>query len=340
MLHILIDTCVWLDLAKDHRQRLALACLEALIEQGQVALILPQTVTEEFARNKDRVTRESGQSLSSLFRRVKDTVDHFGPDDTKAEVLMRLDEIDHRVATMGDAAKEAVGRIEVLFENAHVIPTSSTVKVRASDRAILGLAPFHRQRNAINDAILIEQYRDAVDELPSPERFAFITHNIKDFSEPAGDSRRPHPDFADLFGGESTYAISLGEVLGEFAPEVLEELRFETEWSTEYRRLPEILDAIDLLFDQVWYNRHWGLRNRVQSGEITVVAEADYPRDRYPRELMTRGTWALALKAARRVEARRPNELGPWSDFEWGMINGKLSALRWVLGDEWDMLDT
>jgi hypothetical protein len=35
-----------------------------------------------------------------------------------------------------------------------------------------------------------------------------------------------------------------------------------------------------------------------------------------------------------------PKNFGPWTDFEWGMLNGKLSALRWILGDDWDMLDT
>jgi hypothetical protein len=49
----------------------------------------------------------------------------------------------------------------------------------------------------------------------------------------------------------------------------------------------------------------------------------------------------MAKAAAKRVERRQGKKnLGPWDDFEWGMLNGKMSALRWVLGDEWDFLDT
>lgn len=48
-----------------------------------------------------------------------------------------------------------------------------------------------------------------------------------------------------------------------------------------------------------------------------------------------------ALKSAERVEKKHGlDKLGPWSDFEWGMINGKLSALRWMLGEEQDELYT
>jgi hypothetical protein len=31
--------------------------------------------------------------------------------------------------------------------------------------------------------------------------------------------------------------------------------------------------------------------------------------------------------------------LGPLSEFQWGMICGKFSALRWVLGRDWDDID-
>jgi hypothetical protein len=51
--------------------------------------------------------------------------------------------------------------------------------------------------------------------------------------------------------------------------------------------------------------------------------------------------WAKALEAAKKAEDEvGPENVGPWDDFEFGMLNGKLSALRWVLGDDWDMLDT
>jgi hypothetical protein len=91
------------------------------------------------------------------------------------------------------------------------------------------------------------------------------------------------------------------------------------------RREEEIIGALDELFDKVWYNRHLNWRYRVQEGQETVSPEL----------------WKLALKGARRVERKYgKRNLGPWDDFEWGMLNGKLSALRWVLGDEWDMLDT
>ena len=64
--------------------------------------------------------------------------------------------------------------------------------------------------------------------------------------------------------------------------------------------------------------------------------------DKYPDgRKISAPTTAITPNNNRKVEARYGKEnFGPYSDFEWGMINGKLSALRWVLGDEWDFLDT
>lgn len=346
--NILIDTCVWLDVAKDYQQQAILAALEELIRQGDVALILPSIVVDEFARNKARVIDESSRSLSSTLKRVKEAVEKFGDPRKKSAVLSQLNDVDHRLPTLGEAAVDTVGRIEKLFSHTPVVEISDAVKLRAAQRAIDKRAPFHRQRNGIDDAILIEVYADAVAAKATPgSRFAFVTHNTKDFSHPNSSNKLPHPDMTACFSRmRSLFFITLGEALRRIRPEQFADLMIEQEWIEEPRRLTEILNSIDELTTKVWYNRHKNLAWSIQRGHHKLVTRAEW--DAKSRRFRGYGqthtidtVWEGALKAAKRAERKLGRDnYGPWDDFEWGMINGKLSALRWVLGDEWDMLDT
>ena len=195
----------------------------------------------------------------------------------------------------------------------------------------------------MDDAVLIETYGDFVNDKSSVRaRFGFITHNTKDFSHPTGDNRFPHPDTASYFSKiKSLYFISLAEVLRRIEPELVSDIILEREWTQETRLLSEIVSALDELAYKVWYSRHQMRRQMIENGTIELVDNETSPDKDHARRPIQRDIWEGALKAARRVEKKYGvKNLGPWDDFEWGMINGKLSALRWVLGDEWDNLDT
>lgn len=112
------------------------------------------------------------------------------------------------------------------------------------------------------------------------------------------------------------------EDLDSFKEEIL--ARFNIDFQG-YRTEKELLNAVDEFCDKIWYDRHQLLKTMVESGKKEVHPEI----------------WEGALKAAQKMEKRYlKKELGPWDEFEWGMLNGKLSALRWMLGEDWDMLDT
>ena len=104
----------------------------------------------------------SRASLSSHFKRVRDAVMQFATEDTRDAMLRQLNEVDHRIATGGEAVNEAVSLIDKLFETTTPVPLTDGVKARAADRAITKTAPFHRQINGIGDAIIIETYIDAL----------------------------------------------------------------------------------------------------------------------------------------------------------------------------------
>ena len=342
-LKLLGDTSVWLDLAKDYRMQPVISAIEDLVEAGELELLVPQVVLDEFARNKERVAVDATRSLQSHFNLVREAVNRFGDEAGKAATIKALNEVDHAAIIKGEAVNESINRIEKLLTSVPPLPTTDAIKVRVTDRAITNLAPYHRSKNSAGDAIIIEIYADqAVTDRPPDTRLVFVTHNVRDFSEPNGDQRRPHPDLLPLFDGtNSVYSVSLTDVVNDIDEDLLADHDLEFSGFFQPRRLSEIMEAEHLLFRQVWYNRHWNLRTEIERGGHQVVSEENYSRNPYRADQTLDTVWEQAIAAAKRTEDEVGLEnLGPWDDFEWGMLNGKLSALRSVLGDEWDMLDT
>ena len=332
MFRMLIDTCVWLDLSKDQRQVPVLGVVEEMVKLGMVTLIVSRVGLDEFLRNRDRISKESAKSLSTHFRFVKNAVGKIGGDKKRIRlVLSHLDDVDHKIPIIGGEAVGTLDRIEKLLTASPIIETSEAVRLRAAQRALEKKAPFHRGKNAMADAILIETYAECVhDKAASGIRFAFVTHNKSDFSIEHGNQKMPHPDFGSLFSRiKSLYFINLPEALRRVEPSLVTDIMLEQSWTQEPRGLTEIVEAEDLLFHQVWYNRHWNMRIDIEEGKIKIVDKETYPRPPGAQETIQRDVLKGALKAARSVERRYGKKnLGPWDDFEWGMINGKLSALR------------
>lgn len=344
MFKILVDTCVWLDMAKEPQQQLLLSVLEELIKLQEVGILLPRVVVDEFQRNRPRIIEDSRRSLSSVFKRVKEAVEKYGEAGTKKKVLKQLNDIDRKLPTLGDAVGNSLNRIDNLFRSTDIIETTEAVKLRVFERGLQIKAPFNGKKNSTGDAILIETYADCViDPQSIGHRFSFITHNVNDFSDIRVNNKNPHPDIASLFSKrKSLYFTNIGEALRRVRPDLVSELLAELgEWEQPQRTLTELLEAEHELFEKVWYDRHQSLRRGVETGEIRVVDKEKFPTPKGENRPVQKDILKRAIDAARKVELRYGiDNLGPWTDFEWGMINGKLSALRWVLGDDWDMLDT
>jgi hypothetical protein len=86
-------------------------------------------------------------------------------------------------------------------------------------------------------------------------------------------------------------------------------------------RTAKAVRAAELEFsNRVWYARSAYLRDHRADDDITEDVTAIAKR-RFFENLYGADT------------------LGPLSEFQWGMICGKLSALRWVMGSDWDDID-
>ncbi|MBF6171301.1 PIN domain-containing protein [Nocardia blacklockiae] len=330
---LLIDTSTWLDLAKRRDGHRWIGALYDLIQDGLIQLLVPDLIIEEFERNRSGVESTITRQMAERFKLIRRDINEYGNEEQRRA----LDEVAYHVPLISAMATRNFDDILTLLRNGTRLEATADEHYQVVQRGLDKRAPFHHKPGSVADALLIELYASCLreDEASSDTvvaAHAFVTSNSDDFSNPNGDKREPHSDLSDLFARDgSLYGLGvdglqaiLYDIIGE---EILNDILSNYGFSEDPRTLSEVLEAEKEYFDRVWYHRSlmhdYRLEQQGASDELRKHQE-------------------IAASARKRIEDERggADALWPNSDFELGMLNGKLSALRWVLGDEWDFLDT
>jgi pyrimidine deaminase RibD-like protein len=83
-----------------------------------------------------------------------------------------------------------------------------------------------------------------------------------------------------------------------------------------------ILKHYQELWDKVWWNRHMVYQHDKRREDCT-------------------GTGRVGCEPAARIEKKYGRENLGWNDIDWGLLQGRMSALAWVMGSEWEVsMDT
>lgn len=331
MLRLLVDTSVWLDIAQRRDGQRWIVPLRTLIHEGQVQLLVPELATAEFDRSRPRAENAVTAKVRERFRLLRDDLNAYVSDDRRREWL---EELTHHIPLLSGMTLRNFAEIaELLQAGKKLTPTSADYK-RVVRRGLDKKAPLHLHKNSVADATLIELYASAVRKSNAgADQYWFVTSNHQDFSTQNGDRRQPHPDLADMFAdgrcryvlGDDGLRAAFEEYFGDYFYDLVSEVEF---LQSEPRTFAEIIDAMNEYFDRVWY--------------VRSMVHGDAENEQIPEDIR-RG----AMSAHRRLEDKYGREslwepIGPGHDEAWqyGYISGKLATLRWVIGDEWDFLDT
>lgn len=217
MVVILCDTCVWLNLAKDPQEKVILDKLAELVTKKKAVLLVPEIVITEFQRNKDDIVATLAKRNQNLLKVARELVKAFGEDGKTDEATAQLTAVKNKMPALGVSMAKAYVQIEKLFNDPSTVKVglSESVKSVVVDLALRKAAPFHRNKNSLADAIIIESFREYVASTRGDDRhFVFVTANKDDFSEPNGDANNPHPDYSSLFvGGDVKFFINVGKAV-------------------------------------------------------------------------------------------------------------------------------
>lgn len=230
MHHLILDTCVWVTLAKFEFS--LVAKLAQLIDTKKVTIVLPELIRKEWNDCKTHIVKQITDEVTD-HRRSAIRLRTFLDSPALADSFDRISSVDP-VSTGTQIAAHRIAAIEKILDSDSIIwvPLSSHTKSLAITHALEKKPPF-RDRNSMADALI---FLSAVERMKAnkPNNAVFITHNTNDFSDQKRDKDDRHckerlaPEL-QLLVHKSTfrYEIVLGRVLNEIEPFVATEEEIE-----------------------------------------------------------------------------------------------------------------
>jgi hypothetical protein len=214
MHYLVIDTCVWIDLGRKFTE--VRENLSKLIDRGEVRLILPQIVVDEWDKHKQsKIAESKKQSIRGKIKNARSLFLYLPPGD--ADDLTRiLDQI--RETEIEIMAQEGIAAIESLLDHPSTIrlPVTDKARLQAVELALTRKAPFHN-KNSMADALIILCAADYVTQ-ESLSNCVFVSSNTTDF---ALDSDI-HPDLKELFDKSGIrYFSNIGLAINEIEEDLV-----------------------------------------------------------------------------------------------------------------------
>jgi hypothetical protein len=208
-LRVIIDTNIWLDLAESIGEAKAIPELARLHASGAIDLVVPQTVREEFDRNKGRAASKHFQRYSGAINTAK-TLRHL--EGTPQDFDATLDSWRKALEVAKKSIAESVAAIDKLFASLIISETTDTQRLGAFRRLYDRRPPAHNAKSSTPGDCLIWE---CVLHHFRREDVVFCTANKSDFSSPTNESEL-HPELkAETEGGAYilTYHVSIGPLL-------------------------------------------------------------------------------------------------------------------------------
>ena len=232
MHYLVIDTCVWVDLAVSEFS--LVEKLFQLVDTKKVRVVLPEVVKDEWNRCRAKVSRQVTTEIKKT-RSAAIEIASFLQGSHIRELSSMISVIDP-MSKGKQISAQRIKAIEEIMEASSTIAVqiSLQVKLQAVAYALDKKAPF-RQRNSMGDALI---FFAAIEWANSntPFRSVFVTHNTKDFSETSGGEAdhdsitRLAPELQTLADESGMrYGIIFGRVLNEVEEAIATEAEVERE---------------------------------------------------------------------------------------------------------------